>query len=94
MKAVLSLTGNQREGYEVKLELPAEWLKQFTPRMNVSIWGEKLSSQRDYPPSTYRYDYLKDARATFDRIEKEIQNAKEILKTITETSIVHEVDVC
>ena len=100
MKATLTIVGNQRDGYKLTAKLPAEWVKQFSTRMDAQFWGETLSpdwrSRREeagYRLVGCEYNTLAEAQDDLRRLVHEIEAAKAALATITNTEIVREVDL-
>ena len=100
MEATLTITGNQRDGYKVKVELPAEWCAKFTQRLGVEIWGQSLYGKLGSPSPDgkmcimhYGHNNLSDARRSFDKAINDIKAAKKILAQVCDVLIEKAIDL-
>lgn len=100
MKAILTITGNQRDGYTLTAALPTAWVQLFSTRMEVKFWGEQLCEwwhagreENDYRSDEYTFDTLREALERREWCIREIESAKAALTAVNDVELVHEVEL-
>ena len=86
MEATITTTGNQRDGYEITLTLPMDWLDRFSPRMAIQVhreliyphWGKGADSGSTRS-MIWHIDDVHRCRAIVAIIKGEIRDAKNAL---------------
>lgn len=100
MKAIVSIKGNQVEGYTVRVFLPKEWLNRFSSRLGCQIYYTSACPSWGYPANEEGYrsqfatcDTLEEGRRVAEERKCEIEAAKKKLAEVTNTEIIHEIDL-